>query len=623
MKSHTPQIELSSLLFPPGLFSGQKAWLLTLIAASLFVFRPEEAHGRSYIYFHAHEDDDAILIGGWAYDKIHEAGSTFKLVIATAGETSPPHWKEWVDSADFKDYSGQGKDTVSAGMVNYGYYRMDNTIAGYTYLGLNPTNIIFLGYGCEIIPRLWQNWDTQWKSYKNIYKQSQWTNDAPKYCYGLSYKKSVPYTGNSLKEDIKRILTTNKPDCIMVPDWIDNDAYLCDHAAVSEFVLECLYELREAGGNDWINHVEINYSPATHWAQYNKASALVSKVYNPNVEIPLMKAPWPKDIFPSQMQYFDTLGGAGKQKLLRCYPYELRASIDYTCGKNDLIRGPLHMFSKDAGTQTNFSPMNAVASRGPDCSVQVRDSEAGLNLTVKPQYLYSRDGGVSWRGTPGLKGYYENRSRCMMMSGKEGPIPALAVNNYGFWQTTNLTATLSRVDPTINFPVFNPGSGISNQYCAAEWVGWIKTPAASGVYEFSLDASAQGFVWVNNKKTVWDHQAYNLGTLRSGTIALEGNTVYPIHVGYCNYDNAAPGCKLFWKTPGGSLEIIPSTNLLCGECSVADAPQGTTNYVTVTAAGVPFNQDSLTNNKIKFMSLNMAGTMAEGDVHTVMTGASR
>ena len=101
MKSHTPENELSSLLFPPGFLSGQKGWLLTLIVASLFLFRPEEAQGRSYIYFHAHEDDDAILIGGWAYDKIHEAGSTFKLVIATAGETSPPHWKEWVDSADF------------------------------------------------------------------------------------------------------------------------------------------------------------------------------------------------------------------------------------------------------------------------------------------------------------------------------------------------------------------------------------------------------------------------------------------------------------------------------------------------------------------------------------------
>ena len=608
-------------LFSTGFVRGKKCFFLTLIAAGLLFLRVEEAHGRSYMFFHAHEDDEAILVGGWAYDRIHEAGSTFKLVIATAGETSPPHWKEWTQSADYKDYSGLGTGTVGSCMVNYGYYRMDNTLAAYTSLGLNPANIIFLGYGCEGIPNMWRNsWSARWTSHRDGFNQSQWTLSAPKYCYGLGYKSSVPYTGDSLMEDIKRLLMANKPDCIMIPDWMDNDAYLCDHAAVSEFVLECLYELREAGGNDWVSHVAINYSPATHWTSHNKAWAGGAK-YNPTAEAPLLPSPWPQDLFPRQIQYFDTLGGTGKQKLYRNYPYELGTGLDYTCRKNDLIRGPHYMFSRGSWTQTDFSPASRVAGRRPDCSVRVRDAEGGLNLTVKPQYIYSRDGGKTWKGTPGLSGYYVNRSSYVMYDG-QGRMP-LAANNCAFWQTTNLTATLTRVDATIDFTSFNPGGGINDSYWAAEWVGWIRTPAASGSYEFYLDASDYGFVFVDNKKLVWDHMTYSMGTRRSGAITLKGNSVYPIHVGCCNYKQTAPGCRLFWKVPGEAVAIIPSANLLCGDCGATGTQQGTTDYVTVTAASVPFNQASLTDNKIKFMSLNMAGTMAESSVYTVMTGPLR
>ena len=551
------------------------------------------------MFIHAHPDDEIYFKSGWIYDRI-QSTDTLIVVIATAGDANKWSYPRWENSPDAKDFDKDG----DIDMVDRGYDRMAyRTTAGLASLGLNTNNnLIFLGYPDGGIYDMWEDRDLQYLNPITQYNKSPYTVDAPKYCYGLSYKKEVPYNYASLSEDLKRLYLKYKPDCLMIPDFLDTPS---DHGALGRFATQVLYDLRELGNNDWVNKVEVIWSFASHFAWANSESWLGGKEFLPNKEGPFLAAPFPQDIFPPQVQYFDSLGGVNKCKLWDFHPYEMPNPPCFRARKNDIIRGPFVMYDDTVPSDwSNFLITKSETDNLLNCSVMVKDIVPGLNTTVNPQYVYSNDKGKNWIGTNGLKGFYRNKNNKIIYDSK-GVKNRPETENYAYWQGK---VAMQRIDAKIDFDLgFDPGDRINKDYWSAEWIGWVKTVKESGLYYFYLDAKDSGFIMVDNKLIVWDHKDFLMGTKRGISIYLEKNKVYPIHMGFWNYTGDA-GCKLFWKTPKGTEpKILPSSNLLCGDAFI-DGVDGSTEFQTISADNIPLNLKSK-KNKIIFMTMDMVGNI--------------
>tara|TARA_R110002049_G_scaffold279949_1_gene459059 strand:- start:4109 stop:5797 length:1689 start_codon:yes stop_codon:yes gene_type:complete len=548
------------------------------------------------MFIHAHPDDEIYFKSGWIYDRI-QSTDTLIVVIATAGDANKWSYPRWESSDDAKDFDNDG----DIDMIDRGYDRMTyRTTQGLKSLGLDTDkNLIFLGYPDGGIYDIWEDRNLKYLNPITESDESPYVVDAPKYCYGLSYKKTVPYTYASLSQDIKHLYTKYKPDCIMVPDFLDTPS---DHGALGRIATQALYDLREQGNNDWINTVEVIWSFPSHFVWANKESWLGGTNFLPEQDGPFLVEPFPQDIFPPQVNYYDNLGGENKCKLWDYHPYEMPNPPCFRARKNDIIRGPFVMYDNESPSEWNQFSIKKESTLS--CSINVRDKTPGINTTIKPQYIFSKDKGKTWHGTHGLKGYYRNKNNKTIYDGKQYKNRP-ETENYSYWQGN---VTMERVDATINFESgFNPGDKINEDYWSAEWIGWVKTAEESGIYYFYLDAEDSGFLMVNNELIVWDHADFSMGKPRGKAIYLEKNKVYPIHLGFWDYSGDA-GCKLLWKLPNQKEEnIIPTKNLLCGD-AVMDGLEGSANYQTITVENLPFKKTSK-KNKIKFLAIDMAGNI--------------
>ncbi|MDH5474896.1 MAG: PIG-L family deacetylase [Cyclobacteriaceae bacterium] len=565
-----------------------------------------ETYGKVYMFIHAHPDDEIYFKAGWIFDRI-QSTDTLIVVIATAGDANKWTYPDWENSSDGVDFDNDG----DVDMIDRGYDRMAyRSIPGLASLGLDTDkNLIFLGYPDGGLFKMWEDRNLQYLNPITECNESPYNVDAPRYCYGLSYKESVPYTYASLSEDIKKLYTTYKPDGLMIPDFIDTPS---DHGALGRIASQALYDLREEGGNDWVSKVEIIWSFPSHFVWDNPESWLGGKDFLPEEEGPFLAEPFPQDIFPPQVKYLDKLGGENKCKLWDFHPYEMPNPPCFRARKDDIIRGPFVMYDNTAPAEwSDYSLSSGKEGNTSDCTIKVRDLAPGLNTTVNPQYIYSNDDGKTWNGTNGLKGFYRNKNNKVIYEGKRTKNRP-ETENYSYWQGD---VALERIDAKIDFDNgFDPGDGINEDYWSAEWIGWVKTVEKSGTYYFYLDADDAGFLMVDNKLIVWDHGDFSMGTQRGIGIYLEKDSVYSIHMGFWDYTGDA-GCKLYWKTPEETeSQIIPSSNLLCGDASM-EGVEGSTNIETITAVGVPFIKKS-SNNKMIFMALDMAGNIGVSPINT-------
>jgi LmbE family N-acetylglucosaminyl deacetylase len=564
---------------------GKIPFILALLI-SLFFFT---SSAKVYLFIHAHPDDELYFKSGWIYDRIQQ-GDTLIVVIATAGDANKWTYPDWEKSKDAKDFDGDG----DIDMVDRGYDRMAyRSTPGLASLGLDTdTKLIFLGYADGGIFDMWENPSLQYLNPLTGANTSPYSVKAPRYSYGLSYKEQVPYTYSSLSEDIKRLLITYKPDCIMVPDFLDTPS---DHGALGRVATQALYDLRANGENEWVNKVEVIWSFPSHFVWDNKDSWLGGTEFQPNTVAAFLAEPFPQDIYPPQVNYWDKLGAENKCALWRYHPYEMPNPPCFRSRKNDMIRGPFVMYDDTPPTYniTDFE-------EGDPTILQVKDAVPGLNTTVKSQYIYSTDGGKNWSGTHGLKGFYRNKNnKVIYHNGKYKNRPES--ENYSYWQGD---VALSRVDAEINFEEnFNTYGQVQQEYWSAEWIGWIKTVEKSGIYHFYFDADDSGFLMVNDQLLVWDHGDYKMGEPRHVSMYLEKNQVYPIHLGFWNYTETA-GCKLSWKTPGSTLkQVIPSGNFLCGDAELS-GELGTSEIQKIKLEGVKPEKTLY-----KFLSIDMAGNI--------------
>ncbi|WP_379926857.1 PIG-L family deacetylase [Mariniflexile jejuense] len=580
-----------------------KLLVLTTVISCLCITK---IHAKVYMFIHAHPDDEIYFKAGWIYDRI-KSTDTLIVVIATAGDANKWSYPRWESSLDAKDFDNDG----DIDMVDRGYDRMAyRSTPGLASLGLDTVNnLFFLGYPDGGIYGMWEDRNLQYLNPITKYNKSPYVVDAPKYCYGLSYKTEVPYTYSSLSQDIKRLYSKYKPDCVMVPDFLDTPS---DHGALGRVATQALYDLREDGNNDWVKKVEVIWSYASHFAWDNHESWLGGKDFLPEEDGPFLAEPFPQDIFPPQVSYYDKLGGENKCKLWKFHPYEMPNPPCFRARKNDIIRGPFVMYDNTGPSEwSSFLIKQNKTVNKLSFSINVRDIAPGINVNTKPQYIFSTDKGKTWSGVPGLKGFYRNKSNKSIYDVKQFKNRP-ETENYSYWQGN---VAFERIDAKIDFENdFNLSEAVNDDYWSAEWIGWVKTVEKSGVYYFFLEAEDSGFLMVNNQLIVWDHGDFIMGKKRGIGIYLEKDKVYPIHLGFWDYTGDA-GCKLYWKTPDESeSKIITSSNLLCGDALI-DGLEGSTNTQTITVSNLPISMASK-KSKIMFMALDMAGNIGVSPILT-------
>ncbi len=163
-----------------------------------------------------HPDDESLGTGG-VIKKALEKNASVEVVMMTTGDAMSPE--------DFQKYLASTKNDNYQG--NIGDLRHTEAINAVTALGVNPNNLIFLGYPDGSLKTLLEtNWDTP-------YKRTTGSNQNDHSPYNFTYEKNAPYTGANVVKNLEQIMKDYKPTIIYYPD--DGDDHP-DHFATSAFV---------------------------------------------------------------------------------------------------------------------------------------------------------------------------------------------------------------------------------------------------------------------------------------------------------------------------------------------------------------------------------------------------
>ena len=202
------------------------------------------------------------------------------------------------------------------------------------------------------------------------------------------------------------------------------------------------------------------------------------------------------------------------------------------------------------------------ASQEPDVSIQVQDDTSGLD-TASAFYSYSVDGGSTWSAWTAAS-----------VSGSDG--------------STNVETITASAVP------FDQDSADQNmiQFEISDMAG---NSGTSGQFTIQIDSVAPDS-WNGIDPTGW----YAASQTPDVTISVQ-DTLTGIDTANANYR---------YTTDGGDSWSGWTSASVTGS-------DGSTNMETITAAGVPFFQDSGTQNRIQFEINDMAGNTGTSGVYTI------
>lgn len=172
--------------------------------------------GSRVLVFSPHNDDETLGAGELIKNTLKNGGDV-KVVFITNGDG----FKQAIQF-DYFNINPKPED-----YINFGYERQKESTEALKTLGLPRDKIIFLGYPDGGISNLWStNWERR-NSYISAHTQ---TSTSP---YRNSFTKNAVYSGESLSEDIRKIINDFKPTHIVYPH--PNDRHP-DHWATNAFV---------------------------------------------------------------------------------------------------------------------------------------------------------------------------------------------------------------------------------------------------------------------------------------------------------------------------------------------------------------------------------------------------
>ena len=171
----------------------------------------------------AHPDDETIGAAG-AIQKAIKAGAAVKVVLYTNGDNNEPAFIVYEKRLTFR----RGE------FLHMGEVRRKETVSALTYLGLNSSDVIFMGYPdfgtMEILLKYWGNV----KPYKGFFTRNS------KVPYPECMSPGAPYVGESILKDLKQILRDFRPTKVIVTHPADRNG---DHRSLYLFLRVALWDL--------------------------------------------------------------------------------------------------------------------------------------------------------------------------------------------------------------------------------------------------------------------------------------------------------------------------------------------------------------------------------------------
>lgn len=190
---------------------------------------PDVKSSDRVLIFAPHPDDESLGTGG-VISRAIDKNATVKVVMVTDGSKSHTH-------TVFNQFRTTTNLTENVSLPEL---RHNETLKAIKNLGLNESDVIFLGYpdgGLRSI--LNDHWD-----YSNPYKSDNDYNQYDHAPYSWVYEKNATYSGANVAKNMENIINDFKPTIIFYPD--DGDDHP-DHWAVSFFAQYAIMETNYTG----------------------------------------------------------------------------------------------------------------------------------------------------------------------------------------------------------------------------------------------------------------------------------------------------------------------------------------------------------------------------------------
>lgn len=176
------------------------------------------------IIFAPHPDDEILGCGGLIQKVIKKKGEVYIVYLTNGDHNQLPYRiyekKIILNPSDY---------------IKLGEIRKKESIKATKILGVSENNLIFLGYPDFGILKIWENyWGENKKPFRSFLTKASYVPYKENYSFGK------PYKGESILEDIKKIINEIRPSKIFITSPFDTNV---DHRALYNFVRASLLEI--------------------------------------------------------------------------------------------------------------------------------------------------------------------------------------------------------------------------------------------------------------------------------------------------------------------------------------------------------------------------------------------
>ena len=181
--------------------------------------------GLRVMIFSPHPDDESISSAGLV-QRVVQMGGKVNIVFFTNG-----------DGYAYAIRLIKNGRICARDFVEYGKKRQQEAIQAACELGLQPEDVVFLGFPDTGIDDLWEQY---WSIFKPFI--SPFTLFDRPHIKGA--QRWVKYSGVELVEEVERVIREFSPDWVVLPDPRD---FHPDHSTAGVFVLDALREIYQEG----------------------------------------------------------------------------------------------------------------------------------------------------------------------------------------------------------------------------------------------------------------------------------------------------------------------------------------------------------------------------------------
>ena len=192
---------------------------LTYLNTPGYAQMPEIHSNDRILVFAPHPDDESLAAGG-LIKKARDLNATVMVVVMTDGSSA-------ATSEELSQYLEKNNKSNSTGIAELRY---QETTSALSKLGVNTSNIIFLGYPDTGLRALFEDYWDRDKPYTSNTPFNHFDHSP----YNFTYQPNTTYTGSNVAGNLKQIITDFKPTIIITPDGLDEHR---DHWATNAFVM--------------------------------------------------------------------------------------------------------------------------------------------------------------------------------------------------------------------------------------------------------------------------------------------------------------------------------------------------------------------------------------------------